>query len=209
MTREYAYKLIETAIPALPGWCSVDKAKRIARLCADRRLRVGVELGVFGGRSLVAMAIGCACNGFGRVDGIDPYEKQASLEGTNSKENDHWWSELDYDDVMQHAVRGIEQNALGPYTCLLRMKSIEAVDRYEDGSVDVMHQDSNHSEEVSCAEVRAYAPKIALGGFWIMDDIDWSTTKRAQELLVEIGFQRIEEHGGWALYQAVGGELKR
>lgn len=192
---------------ALPGWCTVDKAKRIAQLVDDARARLCVELGVFGGRSLVAMALG----GNGRqceVHGIDPYAKGPSLEGTNDAENEKWWSEVNYEDVLQQCRGAIAKLGLEHRVRLIRARSLDVIDLYEPGIVDVLHQDSNHSEEVSCAEVKAWSAKLALGGFWIFDDVNWPSTQRAQQLLEQLGFQRIEAYDYWAVFQAVGGRLK-
>lgn len=201
-------ELIYNILPRLPGWCTPDKGKRLAQLVTDARADLCVELGVFGGRSLVAIALGLARNGFGEVHGIDPFEKKAALEGRNSPENDVWWSAVDFDDVMRQAAAAIDDNGLREYAKIVRAKSLDVVDSYEDGSIDVIHQDGNHSEDVSVAEVLAYAPKVALGGFWVMDDTNWETTVRAQGLLVELGFQLVEPHGAWEIFQAVGVKLK-
>ena len=199
---------IDAILPPLPGWCSPEKGKRIARLARDANTRLCVELGVFGGRSLVALALGLAQNGFGRVHGIDPFTKSAAVEGTNGSANDDWWSKIDYEDIRGKAVQAVEVNGLQPYVTFVRSKSMEVVGRYEDGSVDVLHQDSNHSAEVSTAEVRAWMPKLRLGGFWIFDDVDWETTRGAQQLLLDSGFHCLETYEKWALFQSVGGTLK-
>ncbi len=215
LLEEQVYPILETIIPALPGWCSVEKAKRLARLTADIAPPLAVELGVFGGRSLVAIAFGCKAAGGGRVEGIDPYERAASLEGTQDQANMNWWGQLDHDAVLAAAERGIQKSGVADAASIVRAKSLDAVSRYLDGSLRLLHQDSNHAEEVSCAEVRAYAPKMALGGFWVMDDTNWPSTAKAQWLLVEMGFVLVESHAqtatasAWEIYQAVGAEVKR
>ena len=199
---------VDSILPLLPGWCTPDKGKRIARLARDVNPRLCVELGVFGGRSLVALAMGVALNGAGRVHGVDPFTKAAAVEGTNGKVNDEWWSKIDYEDIRKHAMRAVETNGLQPFVTFVRAKSAEVVDRYEDGSIDILHQDSNHSAEVSTAEVRMWMPKLRLGGFWIFDDIDWETTRGAQQLLLDNGFHCLEKYDTWALFQSVGAMLK-
>lgn len=52
-------------------------------------------------------------------------------------------------------------------------------------------------------------PKPRLGAFWIFDDIDWPTTRPAQQLLLQNGFYCVETYPQWALFQSVGGTLKR
>jgi predicted O-methyltransferase YrrM len=199
---------IDAILPDLVGWCTPEKGKRIARLVRDANTRLCVELGVFGGRSLVALALGVAQNGFGHVHGIDPFTKSAAVEGTNAKHDDAWWAEIDYEDVRRQAIHVVETNGLAPYVTFVREKSMDVVDRYENGSIDVLHQDSNHSAEVSTAEVLAWMPKLRLGAFWIFDDIDWPTTRPAQQLLLQNGFHCVETYAQWALFQSVGGTLK-
>jgi hypothetical protein len=205
---EQVYPILEAVIPKLHGWCTVDKAKRLARLAADVAPALAVELGVFGGRSLVAMAYGCKVAGRGRVEGVDPYERAASFEGTQDPATTAWWGALDYEAVHRSAEAALFDNGLREQATIVRAKSLDALGRYENGSVGLLHQDSNHAEEVSCAEVRGYACKMAPGGFWVMDDTNWESTVKAQHLLIELGFQYVEPHGAWGIFQAVGARKK-
>lgn len=198
-------EIIERELPAMPGWCTPEKGKRLAELAEGAHLCV--ELGVFGGRSLVAMALGLrtpwntnalTCH----VDGIDPYETSAALEGTNDPANDEWWSRLDYESIAKEAQKAICRLGLYRIARLIRMRSKEVVGFYADGSIDVLHQDSNHSEEISHEEVLLWAPKICSGGFWILDDADWETTKKAQRELEQLGFELLEDHKSWRVYGA-------
>ena len=185
---------------ALPGWCTVEKGKRIAKLVEDAHARLSVELGVFGGRSLVALALGGDTHG-GHVHGIDPYEKGPSLEGTNDTENDRWWSTVDYEDVLRRCRAGLVVAGVEARVRLVRARSLDVVDQYPPGTIDVLHQDSNHSQEVSCAEVRAWGPKLRPGGYWVIDDTNWPSTKMAQALLEQTGFVLLEDHDWWRIYQ--------
>ena len=208
---------VDTILPKLPGWCTPEKGRRLEKLATDSRAKLCVELGVFGGRSLVALALGLAQNGFGRVDGIDPYEKAASQEGqSDNPENYRWWGSVDYENILSQAASGIEQNDLGDYARIVRAKSLDVVDQYEDGSIDILHQDSTHTEEASLAEVEVWARKIRQGGYWVADDVNWSTNDvagghrytflRAQEALVSKGFKQIESYDTWAIFQHVGAQ---
>jgi hypothetical protein len=186
----------------LPGWMSVEKGRRIIELVTAAKAKRCVELGVFGGRSLVCLAFGLQILGSGRADGIDPFIAAAALEGSNDPANDEWWSNLDYDAVERAAQEALIRLNLTPnYAQIIRARSREVVGLYEDGSIDVLHQDSNHSEEVSSEEVALWTPKISPGGYWIFDDADWPSTQRAQRELVEFGFTEFEDHGGWKVYK--------
>lgn len=193
---------IERELPRLPGWCTPAKGKRMAALA--RGASLCVELGVFGGRSLVSIALALRADQvpeYGRVDGIDPFTATAALEGTNDPANDQWWSKLDYEAIARVAQEALYRLELMPYARLVRMRSRDVVGFYGDGTIDLLHQDSNHSEEVSCEEVALWAPKLRSGGHWIFDDTDWPTTKKAQLNLEALGFRELEDHGGWKVYR--------
>lgn len=192
-------ELIESTLPGLPGWCTVEKGVRMSELA--RGATLCVELGVFGGRGLVALAAPLREQGFGQAHGIDPYTINAALEGVNDAANDEWWSNLDLGAIARTAQLGIEQSGLASWVRIIWERSQDVVDKYNDGSIDILHQDSNHSEEVTCAEVRLWASKIRQGGYWVFDDTDWPTTKRAQGRLLELGFIEVEDHVQWKVYQ--------
>lgn len=199
---------IAKILSPLPGWCTVEKGYRLAQLVESSGSMLSVELGVFGGRSLIALALGTKPGA--RVDGIDPFDKGASVEGTHDPINNEWWGSLDYEQILQAAQKGIDDAGLSGCTKIIRAKSLDVVGQYADGSVQVLHQDSNHSEEISSAEVEAWAPKMSPSGIWIMDDINWHrkgpsgpipTTLKAQQMLEARGFVPIEPHDNWCIFQ--------
>jgi hypothetical protein len=204
-----ANDLIDRLLPPMPGWCTPEKGRRMARLVYESQARICVELGVFGGRSLLALAAGLAVDTEGHVWGADPYDRAASLEGTNAPENNEWWGNLDHAAIEKAAREAIGASGLQRFVSLEKCKSMDDafMAKFPIGTVDVLHQDANHSEETSAAEVRVWAPKIRLGGYWISDDIDWATTKAAQNLLDALGFKLLEDHGSWAIRQRVGSSL--
>jgi hypothetical protein len=68
-------------------------------------------------------------------------------------------------------------------------------------SIDFLHQDSNHSEEISCEEVELYHSKVKPDGIWCFDDTDWSTTKKAQQLLLTKGYTEVYNAVSWKIYR--------
>jgi hypothetical protein len=173
---------------SIHGWCTKEKANKLIELVDELKPSVCVELGVFGGKSLLPIAI--AAKKFNsKVIGIDAWEAQASLEGTNDKANDEWWSKINYDEIYSYTKNLMVQNNVDSIVELWRCKSADVHDKFEDNSIDILHQDSNHSEEISCEEVELYYNKVKIGGFWIFDDTDWSTTKKAQCLLLSKGYE--------------------
>lgn len=181
----------------IEGWCTREKATKMTDYINDD-FNLCVELGVFAGKSLLPIAIKCK----GLVIGIDSWSQSASSEGTNDKTNDEWWSKIDYNHFFNYT-----QNILNKYNCnnaqLLRMKSSEAVNRFDDESIDFLHQDSNHSEEISCNEVELYKNKVKKNGIWVFDDTNWETTKKAQNLLLSYGFEELYDSGMYKIYRKI------
>ena len=197
----------------LPGWCSPQKAKRIARLVVEAGQTeppLCVELGAFGGRGIVAFGLASkyVLGGAGRVDGIDPYSPAASLEGTHSAENNAFWSTVDYKAVLQSARTGIARLGLDECVRIIIGRSQDVVQDYEDRSIHVLSMDGNHSKECAAWDVAAWASKIAHNGYWIFDDIHWheggepSTIQAQDDLVSKHGFVLLEEYDSWAIFRA-------
>jgi hypothetical protein len=147
------------------------------------------------------MAIGHQIRNHGCVVAIDPWDIAASLEGVNDTANDEWWGRLDHEAIYRHFRDALRQNGVEKFCCVRRERSDAAVAAFDDGSIDVLHQDGNHSELVSAGEVDLWAPKVKPGGYWVADDTDWATTSLAQTRLIDHGFEPIEDHASWRVYR--------
>jgi hypothetical protein len=203
VSKESVEAAVGTELSRLPGWCTVAKGKRLAVLA--RGTALCVELGVYGGRSLVAIGLALLDQGSGRIDGIDPYDVDAALEGVNGPAVDEIWRFTAFGTVEGAARDAVQRLALSERVSFVRARSLDAVLGYADGSVDLLHQDSNHSELVSCSEVTAWAPKLRPGGTWVFDDSNWATTQSAQRMLIERGFTEQEDHHLWKVFRAPDG----
>ena len=180
----------------IEGWCTKEKAVKMASLIKPNYFCV--ELGVWGGRSLLPMCFMTR----NLVIGIDSWSKEASLDGENSKLNDEWWEKIDYDDMFEYTKNLLTKHKLNN-SRLIRAKSLEVINIFKDESIDFLHQDSNHSEKISCGEVEAYYNKVKKNGIWVFDDTNWDTTKKAQKLLESYGYQEIFDSGSWKIYRRI------
>lgn len=199
---------LEHVIPRLEGWMSVEKGKRIARLIAACPPPVRcVELGVFGGRGIVAMGLALKDLGIeGSVDGVDPYTNGAALEHMKEKANLDWWSSIDLTAVKNRVITALAAHGLSNVHLVID-KSENVASRYADHSIDILHVDSNHSAEVAIREVELYADKIRPGGYCVADDIGWTeggqeTVAKGIEKLLKRGYVHLETNGTWAIYRA-------
>jgi len=187
---------------SIHGWCTREKALTLMNLVLQLKPSLCVELGVFGGKSLLPIAL--AAKTFNsRVIGIDAWTAQASLEGTNSKENDDWWSKIDYNNMYQYTMNIMVENQV--QVDLWKAKSNEVVEKFEDSCIDLLHQDSNHSEEISCEEVELYCNKVRVGGYWVFDDTNWQTTQKAQSLLLTKGYEEFYSapNNEWKVFKKI------
>lgn len=187
---------------SIHGWCTIEKANKLMEVVMSSDPTLSVELGVFGGRSLLPIAIMSKyMNPKSRVIGIDAWSTQASLEGINSKENEEWWSEINYADIFEYTKTLMATNNVDDIVELWKDTSKNVASKFEDNSIDFLHQDSNHSEEVTCEEVELYWNKVKEGGYWVFDDTNWPTTKKAQDLLLLKGYTEDYSHNGeWKIY---------
>lgn len=172
-------------ITSLEGWCSHQKAVHIAELIYENNPDNLVEIGVFGGRVSIAMGMACQHLGKGKVTGIDPWSKQASCEGGINEANDEWWGDLDHDRVRQTCLSATKTLGVEDIVKYLHMHDVEALPHFQDGEIDFIHIDSNHSEPASCRTVKDWVPKVKYGGIVVFDDTDWPSQAKAIELLSE------------------------
>lgn len=192
---------LSLSIPKIEGWCPVEKAHRMALAVVEAKSDISVELGIFGGRGVITMALAHQLVGKGVAWGFDPWSKSDALEDMVEQEHLEWWSKCDLERVYRGFINKIIEHNVLSYCFWARLRSDQCVKLFEDNSIGVLHADSNHCEKISSDEVLRWKDKVKPGGYWFADDIDWPSTKKAQELLVENGFKLIEDHKKWALYQ--------
>ena len=184
-------KEIEIVLPKIQGWCTLEKASKLANLIIENKLEICVEIGVFGGSSLIPQAMALKNNGKGMIYGIDPWNNDCALEEMIHDDHKKWWSELNLEDVYNHCSSNIESFGLSQFCTLIRSKSENVVDKFEDNSIDLLHIDGNHSEVLSYKDATLYLPKVKTGGYIMFDDIWWSevdnyvTTRKAIVYLLE------------------------
>lgn len=183
----------------LDGWCPLEKAEALARLVLDVKPACIAEIGVYGGRSLIPMALAAKTYG-GTVHGIDPWSHEAALEGDVGADNSEWWGRLDIEKIYQGFLGGIRRFGVEDTLRVHRTTDVAALGEFQDGQIGILHVDGNHSSEVSRRYVEQWGPKITAGGYLVMDDIDWQT--QAETLaLIEQTYLTIRKEKSWAIYR--------
>jgi predicted O-methyltransferase YrrM len=191
-------------IQKMDGWADETRVGTLIDLVLLHRPKRAVEIGIFGGRSLAAMGFALQHLGEGFVWGIDPWSKEAAIEG-ESEANVKWWSELDIERIYVTFMQNIIALKLTQQCRWIRAKAEEAAALFPDSSVDLLSLDGNHSELASCREATMWIPKIAPQGVIVMDDIHWPSQAKAIEIIRQSGFRTIHEerndHASWAAFQ--------
>lgn len=193
------YNKIGNLIPKLHGWCDVPKAITLANLVLASKPTIIVEIGAWGGRSVIPMALACKQNGFGTIICIDPWDAKASAIGQTNEVDKNWWgNEINHELVYQHFLYNLKELKLESLVEINRVKS----DDYEPPSrIDLLHIDGNHGPE-ACTDTMRYAAKVTPGGFCVLDDLHWAGgyVEKSAEWLKANGFIELHPVGTGAVY---------
>jgi hypothetical protein len=209
MTADYILNQIveEFSNNLIPGWCPLEKALDMAATVIAMRPKVVVEIGVYGGKSLIPMALACEAVNCGMVIGIDPWSPQESAKGYGG-DNEAWWGKLDHESLYQGFMANVKRLGLGYRVAIARTTSDKAK---IPGAINLLHLDGQHTEQ-ACIDVKNFAPHVCLGGIVVVDDLSWANNgvphvALAVKELLNLGF--IELHrtkttdGEWGTFQRV------
>lgn len=181
----------------MEGWVTAERGLIIADLVVKHKPEVCVEIGVFGGRSLVATALALKENKYGKVYGIDPWKTEDCLEGDQEQANKDWWAKVDMHDIHKKCMEAIWKWELDGYAVVIRCKAQRVAQLFK--RIDFLTIDGNHSETSSCRDVEQYCPRLKVGAPVLFDDADWPSTKKAQELILK-WCDLSKDFGSWRLY---------
>lgn len=167
---------ISDQYPKMGGWCDVEKGFQIGKLVIDSKPQRIAEIGVFEGKSTLALAYSCKLVGGGSVYAIDSWKKEDCVDD-EVLANQEWWSKLDLDGHYEAFVRHCVRAEVVRHIQFCRMSSWDASRYLPD--MDMVHIDANHAEWPSTSDVVNWLPKLKVGGYMIMDDVNWESTQTA------------------------------
>lgn len=193
---------IETFIKSDPSsWCIVEKAHALAATILASRPTVCVEVGTFRGNSAIPIAMALREIGQGTLYCVDPWSAAASEAGQVTDADREWWKNLNYETVYGDFVERLKQYGLSHYVSIQRMRS---GDFTPPDNMGFWHCDGNHGPD-AVLDVVQYAPRVAVGGYAYLDDLNWSGgyTARAADKIAELGFVRLYNVGTGAMFQRI------
>lgn len=189
-------------VESMEGWCPKVKAEDIHAVVLESKPSLCVEIGVFGGRSLVVIADALRENHHGIVYGIDPWEAQPCVEGDNDAANDDWWSKLDFKTIHEGFVRWVVKLELLQQCRWLHMTDTQALKMFDDQSIGFLHIDGNHSEKVGMRNFNQWSPMIEPGGHMVIDDTNWPTQQKLVQTIVnDDRFELVKDAGNYMIFR--------
>lgn len=189
---------IAAIVPTITGWCSVEKGQDLALAVIKTKSAVTVEIGCWGGRSLIPMAMAHAEQQAGIVWAIDPWSPQASTEGYDTV-NANWWGSQNHEAVYQGFLLSLKTTGVEQYVKVVRQKSDDVE---PPPAIDVLHLDGQHTDQ-AVKDIARFAPAVVPKGFVFIDDIGWSGggVGRAVEKLLTMGFVKVFDRDTGAMFQ--------
>ena len=175
------FSLILEAEAKLAGWCSREKALVIASTVLRERPKVCIEIGIFGGRSLVPCAAALRHIGAGEIYGVEAWSPDIAVENATNEINDDWWSKVDFARVKREFYGFVAATNLTRYVRVIEAPSGRAAALFD--QIDFLHIDGSHSVVNAAEDVILYARKVRAGGIIVFDDVNWQSTAPAFELL--------------------------
>ena len=189
---------ITALVPVMDGWCSIEKANDLALAVIKSHASVSVEIGVWGGRSLIPMALAHQEQNQGIVWAIDPWSSLASVEGYDAANSD-WWGKQDHEMIYQRFLASARAHGVEKFIKIVRQKS-DAIE--PPPVIDVLHVDGQHTEQ-AVRDVERFASRVRVGGFCFVDDIGWSGggPAAAVEKLLTMGFVKLFDRDTGAMFE--------
>jgi len=173
---------ISDQFPKMGGWCDQQKGFEIAKLVLESKPNRIAEVGVFEGKSTLALAYACKLNGSGAVYAIDSWKKEDCIDDELTA-NQEWWANLDLEGHYESFVRHCVRAEVVRHIQFCRMSSWDASRSLPD--MDMVHIDANHAEWPSTSDVVNWLPKLKVGGYIIMDDVNWGSTQIAIKFVLK------------------------
>lgn len=191
----------------LEGWCPRSKASILMDLIFMVKPAVVVEIGVFGGKSLIPMAYALKERREGKIYGIDPYSSVESAKGMDGI-NLEYWSTVNHEAILKGFERKIQRYELEDQVVLIRNSSEEAP---VINDIEILHIDGNHSEVNSLGDVTKWVPLVKKGGLIVFNDINWVTTADAVLWLDKhcIKIAEFKEDNTWGIWVKPGDDRER
>lgn len=181
-------------LDTIDGWCSPAKARWLTDMIVARRAVSIVEIGVYGGKSLIPMALAARSCGAAAVIGVEPWSAAVAISEPTNEANDEWWAKLDFAAVKTRFFANAVRYDVAAAITIMEMDSAAAfgILQPKGRQFDLVHIDGAHSPERALADARSWSTLVKPGGVLVFDDIGWPSVARARAFLTE-NFRVLDE----------------
>jgi predicted O-methyltransferase YrrM len=200
---------IAGCLEAIDGWCTPAKAQWLARFIVERRAARVLEIGVFGGRSLIPMALAAQSLGeAGEVTGVEPWRAAVAVAEPTNAENDAWWSSVDFAAVKSRFFANAARLGVLPTIRILETDSQSALALFaaSGASFDLIHVDGAHSPQRALDDAKSWSAFLKPRGLLVFDDIEWPSVQLARAWLKEnlrVVDEVIEDKSSYGAYEKI------
>lgn len=180
------HQRIHEALESNPnGWCSPSKAGDLASLVVAMGGGTVVEIGLWGGRSFIPMALAVAYCGKGRAVGIDSFEGAAAAEGEDEIHAE-WWKRVPFERIEEIFLENLAESGAQEFCEIIKRRSDDVEPPHD---ITVLHVDGQHQER-AISDVSRFAPNVVLGGYAVLDDVNWEggNVQKSMQILLDLGF---------------------
>jgi hypothetical protein len=208
MSKEESKRLVEKIYPDVDnrygnwGWCSLDKAGCIID-CVDEifnRVKnpICVEIGVYAGKSVIPVALELKRMDSGKLYAIDPWD---NIEATKDYEDKdfEFWSKVDMNRIYEIFKTVLEENGCTKYVEIIKKPSDDAPVIH---GIDFLYIDGQHTSQ-ALRDAKKYASQVNVGGYCIVDDIDWGEVSLVPTLVKSMGFEEVRWIDGALIFKRV------
>lgn len=180
---DHIRKAIESYIPHMNGWTVPERACEMAAAIINAKAKVCVDIGVYAGRSTIAMGFACREVGGGSmVYGIDPWNPFVAHANDDDQLSADWWKDRSFLELIhRQAMSEVAAHRLEPWVTMIRTEAQYIAGLFP--QIDVVNIDGAHGEEASTRDVSLYLPRVVKGGTVFFDDTDWQSTNKAVAML--------------------------
>jgi Methyltransferase domain len=174
----------------LDGWCTPHKREKLIEY--GSHAHCAVEIGIFGGKSIIPIALGQQKAGRnGVVYGIEPWNSEDAVETPTNEQNDDWWRSIDWVKIKAPFLQALIDLNLTSYVKIIELMSDDALSMFSGArfhkKIDLVHIDGNHSEAQALRDVDFWTHITAPGATIILDDINWDSVRPAYKKLCSSG----------------------
>lgn len=184
------YELYDKRYTPLWGFCTLDKAgcliDYVDEICQKVDNPVCVEIGVYGGKSILPVALELKRNKKGIVHAIDPWSNDEATKGYYGEDLDFWHT-IDLEKYFRIFKKSIKEFKLTDYVNVIRASSDDAPSFTD---IDLLYIDGQHTEQ-ALKDVEKYATHVKPGGYCLVDDVNWGEVGRVPDLITQMGFELV------------------